>query len=146
MPEEPIITRRLRGRDATSLEIPWEAMLCYLPVFCLYPWSLRREMPEIAGHVRQGMILFAFELGLFLITVPAFYKLVWLAILVIAGLGIWSAYNGRSYRLPVLTDLVEKLNTTPVEDSGADFQSAEDDQDEEGDTRSGSGLSGERRL
>ena len=99
---------RSRRRDA-SAEIPWEAMLCYLPVFCLYPLSLRREMPEIAGHARQGMILFLFELGLFLITVPVFYKLVWLAILVIAGLGVWAAFNGRAYRLPILTDVVEKL-------------------------------------
>jgi len=114
---------RYRRRDA-SPEIPWEAMLCYLPVFCLYPWSLRRDMPEIAGHARQGMILFGFELALFLITVPTFYKLVWLAILVIAGLGIWSAYNGRDYRLPVLTDVIEKLAAPPEE------QQMDDDEDD----------------
>jgi len=93
----------------TTPPIPWEAMLCYLPVFCLYPWSLRKEMPEIEGHARQGMILFAVELALFLITVPVFYKIVWIAILVIAALGVLAAYNGRAYRLPVLWDLAEKV-------------------------------------
>ncbi len=109
------------GTDSTTPPIPWEAMLCYLPVFCLYPWSLREEMPEIKEHARQGMILFAVELALFLITVPVFYKIVWIAILVIAVLGVLAAYNGRAYKLPVLWNLAEKVGvvdpvSTPVED------------------------------
>jgi len=103
--------RKHWGETATEATppIPWEAMLCYLPVFCLYPWSMRKEMPEIEGHARQGMILFAVELALFLITVPVFYKIVWIAILVIAALGVLAAYNGRNYKLPILWDLAEKV-------------------------------------
>lgn len=128
MPQhDPDISRRYH-REASS-EIPWEAMLCYLPVFCLYPWSLRREMPQIAAHARQGMILFAFELGLFLITVPTFYKLVWLAILVIAALGVWAAFNGRPYRLPLLSDVAEKLGApvSPEDGEVASEESRSDD-------------------
>lgn len=106
---EPTTEPRTGRSYDPSLDIPWEAMLCYLPVFCLYPWSLRREMPQIAGHARQGMILFAVELFLFLITVPTFYKLIWLVILVLAVLGVWSAFNGRPYRLPLLGDLAERV-------------------------------------
>ncbi len=120
--------RKRWGEEVTESftpPIPWEAMLCYLPVFCLYPWSLRKEMPEIESHARQGMILFAVELALFLITVPVLYKIVWIAILVIAALGVLAAYNGRSYKLPVLWDLAEKVGVvepppTPADDSEED--------------------------
>lgn len=101
-------------------------MLCYLPVFCLYPWSLRKELPEIAGHIRQGMILFAFELALFLLTVPAFYKLIWLAVMVIAGLGIWAAFNGREYRLPILSEIAVKLAGEPESPPARDGIGAEE--------------------
>ncbi len=109
-PSTPVTKRwEEDGNESITPPIPWEAMLCYLPVFCLYPWSLRKEMPEIEGHARQGMILFAVELALFLITVPVFYKIVWIAILVIAALGALAAYNGRAYKLPILWDLAEKV-------------------------------------
>jgi uncharacterized membrane protein len=105
--ERGSIAREEVGRE--SDHVPFEAMLCYLPIFCLYPWSQRRELPGIADHARQGMILFGVEVFLFLVTVPAFYKLLWLVVAVMAGLGVWSAFNGRSFRLPVLGDLADKL-------------------------------------
>jgi len=87
-------------------------------------------MPEIADHARRGMMLFVFEIALFLITIPIFYKLVWIAILIISALGIWAAYNGREFRLPLLMDSMEKLDdddfeeTNRVEDSDSSGEPA----------------------
>ncbi len=102
----------VRYQDETSLpyeQLPWEAMLAYVPIFCIYPWTLRKVKPELEPHARQGMILFALEIFLFLITVPMFYKLLWIVVLVLSILGIWAAFNGRKYKLPILGDLAEKL-------------------------------------
>ncbi|MBM3328013.1 MAG: hypothetical protein FJY67_00885 [Calditrichaeota bacterium] len=97
-----------------TTEIPWETMLAYVPVFCLYTWSQSREKPELREHARQGMILFAVEVVLFLVTVPTFYKILWLAVLVMAVLGIWAAFNGRPFRLPLLGDLADRLSGDPA--------------------------------
>ena len=89
--------------------LPWEAMLCYVPLFCLYPWSIRHTIPGLDTHARQGMILFAIELFLLLTQVSAFYKLLWLAVAVLAGLGILSVYRGSPYRLPLVADVADRL-------------------------------------
>ncbi|MBM3325652.1 MAG: hypothetical protein FJY65_01530 [Calditrichaeota bacterium] len=93
----------------SSDQLPWEAMLAYVPIFCIYPWTLRKVKPELEAHARQGMILFSIEIFLFLVTVPTFYKLLWIALLILAVLGIWAAFNGRPFRLPILSDIAEKL-------------------------------------
>lgn len=87
--------------------------MAYVPVFCLYPWSLRHRMPEIAEHARQGMMLFGVEVVLLLLLVPVFYRLVWLAVLVMAVLGAWSALKGQPYRLPLIADLYDRLAGPP---------------------------------
>lgn len=105
--------------DETPVEgrFPWEAILAYIPLFCLYPWSLRHRIPGLEGHARQGLILFIIELFLLLILIPVVYRLIWLGIVVLAAGGIWSAYRGRPYRLPVLDDLVDRLARREVESS-----------------------------
>jgi len=90
-------------------KLPWEAMLAYVPLFCLYPWSIKHTIPGLEAHSRQGMILFGIELFLLLSQVAAFYKLLWLAVAVLAGLGIWSVYRGQAYRLPLVADIADRL-------------------------------------
>lgn len=101
-------------------QLPWEAMLAYIPIFCLYPWSLRNERPELRPYVRQGMILFGVEIALLLVSVPTFYKLLWLSILVLAGVGVIHAIQGKVFKIPLLSPIVDELShlfvTTPPEE------------------------------
>ncbi len=109
-------TSEINNQDTQEEEITqpenkvvWEALLAYIPIFCLYPWSLRKQRPELAEHAQQGMILFLTELLLFLIYIPFLYRLLWLGIAVMAILGLVSVFTGKPYRLPVLADLIEKI-------------------------------------
>ena len=96
--------------EATSSQrFPWEAILAYLPVFCLYSWMIRDTVPGLKEHARQGMTLFIIELLLILLKSSFVYSLLWLVIIVLAGLGIWSVYEGRSFQLPSLTDLWDHI-------------------------------------
>lgn len=89
--------------------VAWEALLAYIPLFCLYPWSLRKSRPELAEHAQQGMILFIAELVLFLVSIPFLVRLIWLGVIVLAIIGLVSVLSGRPYRLPVLADLVDRI-------------------------------------
>lgn len=90
--------------------LSWEAYLAYIPIFCLYPWSIRNRKPEIAEHALQGMILFIIELFLLLVAIPIVYKVIWLCVVVLVILGLVSVINNRTYRLPLLADLFDRLS------------------------------------
>ncbi len=107
-PEAPKVKSKPEQTDG-SLKFDWEALLAYIPVFCLYPWSLRKSRPDLLRHARQGMILFSIELVLILITVPLIYRLLWLGVIVLAVVGLISVLNGKPYRLPVFAELYDRI-------------------------------------
>ena len=90
-------------------KMAWEAVLAYIPLFCLYPWSLRKSRPELANHAQQGMILFLTELVLFLVSIPFLYRLLWFGVIVLGIIGLVSVFMGKPYRLPVLADLIDRI-------------------------------------
>jgi len=105
-------TGRFRESHYESSEktvIPWEAMLAYVPVFCIYSWAVQDVVPGVKQHARQGMILFVIELLLVLLRTEFVYRMVWFALVVIAAFGVWSAFQGIPYRLPLIADFVERV-------------------------------------
>jgi uncharacterized membrane protein len=46
---------------------------------------------------------------LLLLKVPFFHTLVWLTIIVLAVMGAWAAFNGNSFRLPLIASLFENI-------------------------------------
>ena len=88
------------------------ALIAYVPFLCFIPLLNMRENKAALFHARQGVILFLIELaaGVFLIDGISdfFFKAVLVAAVVLSAAGIYSALQGRKFRLPVIGDLADK--------------------------------------
>lgn len=103
------------------------AILAYIPILCFVPLLNMKENPEAHFHARQGVILFLIELIAVIFLIDGISDLVFKGILMLAlalsVAGIYFAFQGRNYRLPVIGDLAEKSKTLtddPVIDKDAD--------------------------
>jgi uncharacterized membrane protein len=84
------------------------AMLAYVPFLCFYALFLKRDNPYAYHHGRQGLILFIAEL----IAIALRWDLLWNLILIFCGAvaiwGITTAFRGQQFRLPILSDLLDR--------------------------------------
>ncbi len=89
------------------------SILSYIPFLCLIPLLQMRENPEARFHSKQGLLLFLIEImaGIFLI--PGLSSTIWKTILILAlgaaAAGIVFGIQGKSYRLPLISDIADKM-------------------------------------
>jgi hypothetical protein len=85
------------------------AILAYVPVLCLIPFSKTDRTPFVSQHVRLGMTLFVIEVFAFILR---YLRVVWDVIIflcVIAALaGIVHVVRGKPFSLPYLSDLFSR--------------------------------------
>lgn len=98
-------------------------VLSYLGILCLIPLLAKKDDPEIQWHAKNGLALFIAELiwiairiALIFVRIPllgcgmfAISCAVWIGFLVLSIMGIIKAVNGQRFRIPVLTDMSEKM-------------------------------------
>ncbi|HLJ74105.1 MAG TPA: DUF4870 domain-containing protein [Thermoanaerobaculia bacterium] len=98
-------------------------VLSYLGIFCLIPLLAKKDDPEVQWHAKNGLALFIAELiwvairiALIFIHIPALGCgmavigcVVWIGFLVLSIMGIIKAVNGQRFRIPILTDMAEKM-------------------------------------
>jgi len=88
------------------------AILAYIPILCFVPLLNMKENREAHFHARQGVILFLIELLAVIFLIDGISDLVFKGILMLAlalsVAGIYFAFQGRNYRLPLIGDLAEK--------------------------------------
>ena len=100
------------GEDSESEEGRLAALISYVPFLCFIPLLNMRENKSALFHARQGVILFLIELAaaVFLIDGIAdfFFKAVLVAAVLLSAAGIYSALQGKKFRLPVIGDLADK--------------------------------------
>ncbi len=90
------------------------SILAYIPFLCLIPLLQMRENEKARFHSRQGLLLFLVEIlaGIFLI--PGLSGMIWKTVLILAlgasAAGIIFGLQGKSYKLPIIGDIAEKLN------------------------------------
>jgi uncharacterized membrane protein len=84
------------------------AALGYVGIICFVPLFLKRDSKFAQFHAKQGLILFIIEIVGWIIPVIGWLFVV-LAI-IYAILGIMAATNGRYWKMPFLSKLVDKLN------------------------------------
>jgi uncharacterized membrane protein len=86
------------------------AMLAYVPFLCFFALFLKRDNPYAFHHGKQGLILFLIEM----IAIALRWDLLWNLILILCGgvavWGIVAAFRGVKFRLPLLSDLLDKYN------------------------------------
>ena len=98
-------------------------VLSYLGILCLIPLLAKKEDPEIQWHAKNGLVLFIAELvwvalriALIFVHIPGLGCgmatvgcVVWIGFLVLSIMGIIKAVNGQRFRIPILTDMADKM-------------------------------------
>ncbi|MEW6049641.1 MAG: hypothetical protein AB1644_01055 [Candidatus Zixiibacteriota bacterium] len=90
------------------------AVMSYIPFLCFVPlmnpsW---KDNKRARFHARQGVVLFLVELVAVLFLIDDLAKFVFKAVLILAAAlsaaGIYFALQGKSLRLPFISDLAER--------------------------------------
>ncbi len=83
------------------------AALSYFWVLSLLILAWKRNDPFVAGHAKQGLVLFV----LFLIALPlgVVGGFINVAVFVLIIVGFWRALEGATWRMPILGALAEKI-------------------------------------
>ena len=85
------------------------AILAYVPVLCLIPFTRTERTAFVSGHVRLGMTLFVIEIFALILR---YLRVVWDLVLVLciigAIAGIFHVVRGQRFSLPYLSDLLSR--------------------------------------
>jgi uncharacterized membrane protein len=106
----------LRHRLNTDNEQYLFAAISYLLFLSLVVLFLKHEDPFIKHHAKQGFILFVLALLAFpfwWLAPVAKFSVGWIPNLVIAVLmvmGVLKALTGQTFRIPLISDLADKIN------------------------------------
>lgn len=98
-------------------------VLSYLGILCLIPLLAKKDDPDVQWHAKNGLALFIAELvwvairiALIFVRIPmlgcgmaTIGCIVWIGFLALSVIGIVKAVNGQRFRIPVLTDMAEKM-------------------------------------
>ncbi|MCK5127761.1 MAG: hypothetical protein KAR42_16010 [candidate division Zixibacteria bacterium] len=89
------------------------AIMAYIPFLCFIPLIKMRDDPYAYFHARQGLVLFFIEIVALIFSFPHISQLFWVAILIAcigsALAGVWFAVQGKTYRLPIISNLADKI-------------------------------------
>jgi uncharacterized membrane protein len=87
------------------------AALSYLWILCFVPLFLKRNSKFAQFHAKQGLILFIVEVvGPVIFWIPLIGWMLWIAVLVLAIMGIIQALSGKNWEMPVLGKYAQKIN------------------------------------
>jgi uncharacterized membrane protein len=99
-------------------------VLSYLGILCLIPLLAKKDDPEVQWHAKNGLALFIAEVIWIVIRLVFAFTpglraigcgmaivgcVVWIGFLVLSIMGIIKAVNGQRFRIPILTDMAEKM-------------------------------------
>jgi fumarate reductase subunit D len=89
------------------------AIMAYIPFLCFLPLIKMKDDQYAYFHARQGLILFFIEIIAFIFSFPHISQLFWVAIIIAcigsAVAGIMFALQGKAHRLPIISDLADKI-------------------------------------
>ena len=107
------------GGNFTSEEGRMAAIMAYIPILCFIPLLNMKENKEARFHARQGVILFLIELIAIIFLIDGISDLVFTGVLMLAIAlsiaGIYFALQGKNYKLPIISDLADKTESTLAE-------------------------------
>ncbi|MFA6393544.1 MAG: hypothetical protein WCW25_01580 [Patescibacteria group bacterium] len=87
------------------------AAMSYIFILFLVPLLGKRDSRFAQFHAKQGLVLFAVELLVFMfIWIPLLGQLAMLALLIISVMGIVKALNGEWWEIPYIHEWSKKVN------------------------------------
>jgi len=113
------------GGTAPSSDRTIFLVLAYLGIFSLIPFFAKKDDPEVQWHAKNGVMLFFAELIWFAIGIAAIFVTphipfvgcgwvvircaVWLGFMALSIVCIVKAVGGQRFRIPIITDMAEKM-------------------------------------
>ncbi|HXG57922.1 MAG TPA: DUF4870 domain-containing protein [Thermoanaerobaculia bacterium] len=106
------------GSDRTLMVV-----LSYLWILALIPLLTKKEDPDVQWHAKNGLALFGVEIAFWIVTIIAGQFVpgmlgcglatiecaIWIGFLVLRVILIVKGVGGQRMRIPVVTDLAEKM-------------------------------------
>ena len=81
-------------------------VLSYLGILCLIPLFVKKDDAEVQWHAKNGTVLFLAEIAWVIVRIAVAYAGISCAMSIVC---IVKAVGGQRFRIPVLTDLAEKM-------------------------------------
>ena len=89
------------------------AIISYISFLCIVSLILKKENKFVLLHAKQGLVLFVIEVVIFIFSIIPFHWIIKIAVfiffVVISLIGILQALQGTSRRIPIISDLAEKV-------------------------------------
>ena len=87
------------------------AALSYLGVLVAVPLFLKRESAYCPFHAKQGLaLLIVWIIGSFVFWFPIIGWMAGIAVFVLNVMGLFKAFKGEKWEMPVVGDLAKKIN------------------------------------
>jgi len=84
------------------------AVLAYVPILCLLPYTRKDRSEFVSGHVQLGMTLFIIEIIAVILRFRFIWDLILLGCVIAALVGIYHVITGRGFYIPFLSDLFSR--------------------------------------
>ena len=98
-------------------------VLSYLGILCLIPYFVKKDDAEVQWHAKNGLVLFGAEVVWVIIQTAITFAhvpmlgcvtgivgcIVWIGFIALSIVCIVKAVNGQRFRIPMLTDMAEKM-------------------------------------
>jgi uncharacterized membrane protein len=108
---QPSSAKVTEGKKAPTQDEKTYAAIGYIWILCFIPLLLKGDSKFCKFHGKQALVLFIIEIiGSVVYWIPIFGWLLGLAVLVLAIIGLVKALQGEYYKVPVVYNLVKKLN------------------------------------
>lgn len=88
------------------------ALLSYIPFLCIVPLLCKKEDPFVLFHGRQGLAIFVFEIGVFILSIifPWILRPGMFVLSVLSFIGLLAVLRGKTIELPLVNRLAEKIS------------------------------------
>lgn len=111
------------GAPAPNSDRTIMLVLSYLGILCLIPLFAKKDDPEVQWHAKNGTVLFGAEIVFVIIRIMLIFVripflgcglaaiscVIWLGFLALSIICIMKAVKGERFRIPILTDIAEKM-------------------------------------
>ncbi len=88
------------------------ALLSYLSVLCVIPLVFKKDNRFALAHGKQGLVIFVAEVAVFILHI-AFPGLLQIGLFLLGILSLWgivAVLKGQYVKLPVVSDIADKIS------------------------------------
>ena len=90
------------------------ALLSYLGIFCLVPLLFKKDNKFALFHGKQGLVIFLGEVAAFIVNIiPILGQIIcviaMLVFVILSLIGIIKSLTGEYWKIPIVSDIAEKI-------------------------------------